>query len=95
MSWGILTTLIFAGRPTQPASQPQSRRFLQYIDDNFLMQMVDELTRRGVLLDLVLINKEGLVEAVKVEGSLGCSDHEMVEFRISCGRNRMANNHNR
>jgi len=53
------------------------------------------LTRRGVLLDLVLINKEGLVEAVKVEGSLGCSDHEMVEFRISCGRNRMANNHNR
>lgn len=26
---------------------------------------------------------------VKVEGSLGCSDHEMVEFSISCGRNRI------
>ena len=25
---------------------------------------------------------------VKVEGSLGCSD-EMMEFRISCGRNRI------
>ena len=40
------------------------------------------------LLDLVLTNKEGLVEAGKVEGSLDCSNHEMVEFRISCGRNR-------
>jgi len=53
------------------------------------MQMVDEPTRRGSLLDFVLTNKEGLVEAVMVKGSLGCSKHEMVEFRISCGRNRI------
>lgn len=38
--------------------------------------------------ELALTNKEGLVEAVKVEGSRGCSGHEMVEFRISCGRSR-------
>ncbi|GAB0208892.1 hypothetical protein GRJ2_003354900 [Grus japonensis] len=44
--------------------------------------------RRGVLLDLVLTNKEGLVGDVKVEGSLGCRDHEMVEFRILRGRSR-------
>jgi len=36
-----------------------------------LMQVVEELTRRGVLLDLVLTNKDGLVEDVKVGGSLG------------------------
>lgn len=51
--------------------------------------MVDVPNRRGALLDLVLTNKEGLVEAVKVKGSLGCSDHEMVEFGISRGRNRV------
>jgi len=34
------------------------------------------------MLDLVLTNKEGLVGKVKVKGSLGCSDHEMVEFKI-------------
>jgi len=39
-----------------------------------------------VLLDLVLMNKEGLVEDVKVVGSLGCNDHEMGEFRILHGR---------
>jgi len=66
----------------------QSRRFLQSIDDNFLKQVVEEPTRRGILLDLILTNKEGLVEDVKVGGSLGCSDHEVVKFRILCGRSR-------
>ena len=32
------------------------------------------------MLGLVLANKEGLVG--KLNGSLGCSDHEMVEFKI-------------
>jgi len=70
------------------ARHMQSRRFLQSIDDNFLMQVVEEPTRKGVLLDLVLKNKEGLVEDVKVGGRLGCSDHEMVEFRILRGGSR-------
>jgi len=70
------------------ARQVQSRRFLQSIDDNFLMQVVEEPTRKGALLDLVLTNKEGLVEDVKVGGRLSCSDHEMVEFRILRGESR-------
>jgi len=49
---------------------------------------VEEPTRKGALLDLVLTNKEGLVEDVKVGGRLGCSDHEMVEFRILLGGSR-------
>jgi len=70
------------------ARQAQRRRFLQSIDDNFLMQVVEEPTRKGALLDLVLTNKEGLVEDVKVGGRLGCSDHEMVESRILRGGSR-------
>jgi len=38
--------------------------------------------RRCVMLDLVLTNKEGLVGNVKIKGSLGCSDNEVVEFKI-------------
>ena len=52
------------------------------------MEMVKEMTRRGVLLDLVLTNKEGLVKDVKAKGSLGCSSHEMVEFKILCGKSK-------
>ncbi|GAB0205201.1 hypothetical protein GRJ2_002985700 [Grus japonensis] len=70
------------------ARHTQSRRFLQSTDDNFLTQVVEKPTRRGVLLDLILTNKEGLVEDVKAGGSLGYSDHEMVEFRILRGRSR-------
>ena len=42
--------------------------------------------RRGVLLDLVFTNKEGLVRDVMTEGSSGCSNREMVEFKTLCGR---------
>jgi len=41
-----------------------------------------------VLLDLVLTNRDGLVEEVKAGGSLVCSDYGMVEFRILCGGSR-------
>jgi len=71
------------------ARQAPSRRFLQSIDDNVLMQVVEEPTRKGTLLDLVLTNKEGLVEDVKVGARLGCSDHEMIEFRILHGGRRV------
>jgi len=70
------------------ARHSQSRRFLQSINDNFLMQVVEEPTKKGTLLDLVLTNKEGLVEDVKVGGRLGCSNHEMAEFRILRGGSR-------
>lgn len=66
----------------------QSSRFLQCVDDNLLMQVVEEPMRRAVLLCLVLRNKEGLVVVVKAQGSLGCTDHEVVEFRILSGRNK-------
>ncbi|PKU47503.1 hypothetical protein llap_2145 [Limosa lapponica baueri] len=60
----------------------QSKRFLQCTDDNFLTQLVEEPSRREALLDPVLTNEEGLVEDIKVEGNLGCSDHGKIEFRI-------------
>lgn len=34
------------------------------------------------MLDLILTNREGLMGNVKLEGSLGCTDYEMVEFEI-------------
>ncbi|GAB0205489.1 hypothetical protein GRJ2_003014500 [Grus japonensis] len=64
------------------AGHKQSRRFLECIDDKFVLEVIEESTRRGAMLDLLLTNKEGLVGDVKLKGSLGCSDHKMVEFRI-------------
>jgi len=73
------------------ARHMQSRRFLQSIDDNFLTQVVEQPTRRGVRLDLVLTKRDRLFEDVKVRGSLGCSDYEMAEFRLLRGGSRAIN----
>ena len=41
-----------------------------------------EPTREGALLDLLFVNREGLVDDVAVGGRLGHSDHEIMEFSI-------------
>ncbi|PKU40674.1 glycerol kinase [Limosa lapponica baueri] len=64
------------------AGHKQFRRFLECIDDIFLLQVTEESTRRGAMLDLALTSQEGLVGNVKLKGSLGCSGHELVEFKI-------------
>lgn len=48
----------------------QSRRLLEILD-NFLIQVMVEPSRKGVLLDLILTDKESLVGDMKFRGSLG------------------------
>ena len=64
------------------AETKRSRRFLKHLDDNFLVQVQREPTRKGALLDLLLVNREGLVSEVAIGGHLGHSDHEAVKFKI-------------
>jgi len=40
------------------AGHKQSRRFLECVGDNFLLQVMEELRRTGAMLALVLTNKE-------------------------------------
>ncbi|GAB0209248.1 hypothetical protein GRJ2_003390500 [Grus japonensis] len=61
------------------AERKQSRRFLECVDDNFLLQVTEESIRRGAMLDLVLTNKEGLVGNVQPKGSLGVQDPQGSE----------------
>ena len=58
----------------------QSRTFLESVQDNFLVQVINEPTRGEALLDLVLSNEEESIREVKIGGSLGCSNHALVEF---------------
>ena len=64
------------------ADREQSQRFLQCVGDNFLTQLVREPTRGSNILDLLFVNREGLVGDVKVGGCWGQSDHEMLDFSI-------------
>ena len=64
------------------AERKQSRRFLESVADNFLMQLVKQPTRRGASLNLLFTNRAGLVGDVVVGGHLGLSDHKMIEFSV-------------
>ena len=57
-------------------------RFPSRVEDNFLMQLVSEPARGGASLDLLFTNREGLVEDVVAGGSLGLSNHEMIQLLV-------------
>lgn len=59
-SWGTSATLAFAGGATQPSTHSPG---------SSLMQVVEEPGRKGVLLDLVLTNKEVPFENIKAGSS--------------------------
>ncbi len=58
----------------------QSRRFLESVEDNFLVQVIDGPTQGEALLDLVLISAVECIREVKIGGRLGCSDHAWWSF---------------
>jgi len=62
------------------AERKQSRRFLECVEDNFLMQLVNEPTRAGASLYLLFANRAGLVGDVVVRVCLGHSNHEILEL---------------
>ena len=41
---------------------------------------MNRLARGEALLDLMLVNAEEIIKDIKIGGSLGCSDHALVEF---------------
>lgn len=63
------------------------RRFLKHLVDNFLVQLLREITREGVLL---LVHRQGLMGEVSIDGHLGHSDQEVVEFKVFGDRMKTA-----
>lgn len=62
------------------AERKQLRRFLECVEENFLTQLVSESTRGGAPLDLLIVNREGLMGDVMVRGCLGQSNHKIIVF---------------
>ena len=60
----------------------ESRWFLDCMEDKFLTQLVSMQSRNCARLDLLLVNRKGLVCDVKVGSWLGHRDRELIEFLI-------------
>lgn len=63
----------------------QSRALLEFMEDNFLTQVVDSCTGGVALLDLMVTSASELIGDIKIEGSQGCSDHALVESAVLRG----------
>ena len=61
----------------------RSWKVFKFVGGSFLSQVRSEPTRKDALLDLLFVNRAGLVGDVKVGGCLGLSDHEMVSLNFS------------
>ena len=56
-----------------------ARRFLAPVEDDFLVQVLDGPSRGEALPEPVLANAVESMREVKLGGSLGCSDHAVLE----------------
>ncbi|XP_063676111.1 uncharacterized protein LOC134812558 [Bolinopsis microptera] len=62
-------------------SEARCHDFIEFIDRNFLTQVVNQSTREGSTLDLVLTNVPRYVAEVKVNPT-SLSDHSLVEIQL-------------
>lgn len=51
--------------------------------------MIEEPSKGGDFLDLICTKKEELIRDLKVRNNLSSKDHEVVEFRILRGQNKL------
>ena len=77
---------------TCSAQNGKSNKFLTCLADNFISQKVEGATRGCASLELILTNREKLVDEVKVVGALGSSDHVILDFMI-LGKTKTVRSH--
>lgn len=53
---------------------------MKCVDDNFLIQVTDKLSRCSV--GPIPTNNQEAVGVMKAEGNLSCNDHNIMEFKI-------------
>lgn len=68
--------------PARVKLPQQSRRLPECTEDNILSQVIDSPTRGDEILDLMVTNTSELIGDIKIGGSLGCSNHALVEFAV-------------
>ncbi|PKU46995.1 nedd4-binding protein 2-like 2 [Limosa lapponica baueri] len=63
-------------------SSRQSRRLLECNENNFLSQVIRSPIRADVILELLVTSASELIGDITIGGSVGCSDHALVEFTV-------------
>ena len=62
---------------------PKSQKFVEHLDDCFLMQQINCPTRLNATLDQVITSEPNFVHEVIVEPPLVKSDHNMISWKCN------------
>lgn len=66
--------------------------YLDCFQDNFLKQLVKDVTRGNNILDLVLCNNEKMIKNLTVCETLGDSDHNIIQFDLQMEKQQQSVN---
>jgi len=69
----------------------EGMRLLEFLDDNFLLQLIDSPTRANNILDLLIVSQVNLVRNIEISEPIGNSDHNMIKFNINLENKIMSN----
>ena len=71
-------------------SGSRGQEFFETVSEKHMHQHVKESTHQsGNILDLILSDKEEIIQNVNLNGKLGKSDHEIIAFEICVNASRM------
>ena len=71
----------------------RGREFLDTTMEGFYEQLVQFPTHTsGNVLDLILCNREGMIDNVKAEGRVGKSDHDLLSFMVCVEKRKEVSN---
>ena len=70
----------------------RSHPFVECIDNNFLVQLIDRPTRLNNYLDLLLSSDASIIENVTINEPFSTSDHQTFSFCLKGGSNKQKKN---
>ena len=65
------------------ATSPNSKMFINCLEDNFLTQHVMEATRNESVLDLVITNEPDIIQEIEMLGKFATSDHNLLHWSMN------------
>ncbi|ESN94370.1 hypothetical protein HELRODRAFT_164202 [Helobdella robusta] len=69
-------------RQKRVGAKPRDKEFLEFVENNHLIQMVDKTPRGKNILDLVITSVDHMIKDVDVGEHFFTSDHQIVRFKI-------------
>ena len=71
-----------------PTSDIEGERIINFLDENFLLQKLNKLTRGSNILDLITCSDDDLINNLDIGEQFSTSDHYIIRFNINANQTK-------